>query len=451
MHSAWQVLVGDVSTKNLWLCRELVKLLQTHRAWLNNHKFLLCVVVITLLRLIPDHCPRTQLKELKELQNSEISLAIDILRSNFDDCMAIGRDLMRLLADVSRIPEFEQLWHTLLGRPQQLSANLTDISQLLKTRTHRKYLITRLTAEMESQLFFMMSQVKMGNQKRYQQWFMAKHMPTPELESLVPDLIRYLVSVTPSTVQVDVVPRWAVAGWLLQSVTSATIKANVKLALLYDWLFFDKKSDSIMNIEPAMLLMKYSIPPHANSPKYAEITATLLEFLFLVRDKFDASRSDVISAGIRHTAEHLVKMRVIDTWADISTCPHLDVKLRAQLRKLFHGLCHGDPEDLRPKPLALAVNDDGAPSGIATSPTATSPTASIGRGSSADSDDDPPSDARAKATRTELAKLGEMPAASAAALIARAVGEVTNLINFSFLHMSVVIACHKHISYYIGG
>jgi hypothetical protein len=36
----------------------------------------------------------------------------------------------------------------------------------------------------------------------------------------------------------------------------------------YDWFFFDvRHGDSIMNIEPAMLLMAFSIPPHASSTK----------------------------------------------------------------------------------------------------------------------------------------------------------------------------------------
>lgn len=35
----------------------------------------------------------------------------------------MGRDLVRALQDVSRIPEFGQLWADILGRPQTLHKN----------------------------------------------------------------------------------------------------------------------------------------------------------------------------------------------------------------------------------------------------------------------------------------------------------------------------------------
>ena len=53
--------------------------------------------------------------------------------------------------------------------------------------------------------------------------------------------------------------------------------SNAKLSLFYDWLFFDPDKDSIMNIEPAILVMFHSIRPHP------AITATLLDFMCRVR------------------------------------------------------------------------------------------------------------------------------------------------------------------------
>ena len=61
----------------------------------------------------------------------------------------------------------------------------------------------------------------MGNQKRYQGWFMQKFLSTPESESLIPDLIRYICGVyhPPNHVLCsDIVPRWAIIGWLLKCV-----------------------------------------------------------------------------------------------------------------------------------------------------------------------------------------------------------------------------------------
>jgi len=39
------------------------------------------------------------------------------------------------------------------------------------------------------------AQVRRGNEKRYQQWFLARHVPRPDAEGLVPDLVRYVCAV----------------------------------------------------------------------------------------------------------------------------------------------------------------------------------------------------------------------------------------------------------------
>ncbi|NWW41531.1 INT3 protein, partial [Panurus biarmicus] len=79
--------------------------------------------------------------------------------SHFMDCFMIGRDLVRLLQNVARIPEFEQLWKDILHNPQVLSSQFTGVLQLLQSRTSRKFLACRLTPDMETKLLFMTSRV----------------------------------------------------------------------------------------------------------------------------------------------------------------------------------------------------------------------------------------------------------------------------------------------------
>jgi len=43
----------------------------------------------------------------------------------WSDCQVIGRDLIRLLQSVARIPEFEELWKDLLQNPSSLSPQFT--------------------------------------------------------------------------------------------------------------------------------------------------------------------------------------------------------------------------------------------------------------------------------------------------------------------------------------
>jgi integrator complex subunit 3 len=127
----------------------------------------------------------------------------------------------------------------------------------------------------------------MGQQKRYQQWFMQKYLVAPENESLIPDLIRYILGVyhPPNHVLCsDIIPRWAVIGWLLKSVKvlklvdvlnidrflyigqTEYMSANAKLALFFDWLFFDPKIDNIMNIGNVYIICLWKIPVKYSLP-----------------------------------------------------------------------------------------------------------------------------------------------------------------------------------------
>lgn len=78
-----------------------------------------------------------------------------------------------------------------------------------------------------------------------------QYLATPESQSLRCDLIRFIVGVIHPTNELlcsDIIPRWAVIGWLLTTCTSVITASNTKLALFYDWLFFEPEKDNIMNI-----------------------------------------------------------------------------------------------------------------------------------------------------------------------------------------------------------
>ncbi len=56
---------------------------------------------------------------------------------------------------------------------------------------------TSLTPDMETHLLYMMTTVKMIHnvQRRYQTWFIQRHLTRAESGSLLPDLIRYICGV----------------------------------------------------------------------------------------------------------------------------------------------------------------------------------------------------------------------------------------------------------------
>ncbi|KFV70776.1 Integrator complex subunit 3, partial [Dryobates pubescens] len=247
-----QIAGGDVTAKNIWLAENVLEILTEQREWVLKSSLLVAMAVYTYLRLIVDHHGTAQLQALRQ---KEVDFCISLLRERFMDCFMIGRDLVRLLQNVARIPEFEQLWKDIIHNPQVLSAQFTGVLQLLQSRTSRKFLACRLTPDMETKLLFMTSRVtacwgqplpsptlpqgREGAQGRGRHreghragkggWEGQRASPPPQP--------------LPGGCSVPLTP--LVALLFPQSNVAAS---NAKLALFYDWLFFNPEKDSIMNI-----------------------------------------------------------------------------------------------------------------------------------------------------------------------------------------------------------
>ena len=150
-----QIAGGDVSRNNLWLADIMIDILSEHRAWVEKYPFLVASVAYTFLRLIEDH---TQ-PQFEKLRDKEVKFVIGLIRDKFNDVITIGRDFLRLLQYVAKIPEFETLWRDILYNPRSLSPSFSGFSQIMQTRTSRRYLQSRITPEMEKKLVFFTSQV----------------------------------------------------------------------------------------------------------------------------------------------------------------------------------------------------------------------------------------------------------------------------------------------------
>ncbi|XP_050547063.1 integrator complex subunit 3-like isoform X3 [Daktulosphaira vitifoliae] len=322
---------GDVSPSNVALIEYFLDLYQDHRKWLERFPWLIASVVYSFLRFIEDH------SNLIPLRNKEVAFTISLLRDRFTDCLVIGRDLVRLLQNVSKIPEFEALWKDLLYNPHSLSTSLTNgVIQILETRTSRRFLQSRLTPDMERKLVFFTSSVRFGHHKRYQEWFQNKYLNTPEAQSLRSDLIRFIVGLIHPTNELlcsDIIPRWAVIGWLITSCTSNIALANAKMALFYDWVCYDPKHDNIMNIEPAILVMLNSLRIHPT------VTASLLDFLCRIIPNFYPAQSERIRNGIFVSLRQILDKRVLPSLVPLFTNPRLDGELRAMIQNNFREFC----------------------------------------------------------------------------------------------------------------
>jgi integrator complex subunit 3 len=253
----------------------------------------------------------------------------------------------------------------LLSNPGAFKApGFTDIGQLYVIRTPTRYLASRVTPDMETQIRFMLTSVRMGSQRRYQTWFAQRYLFTPESETLVCDLIRFIccaIHPTNQILQSDICPRWAIVGWLLKCCKSNHVEANAKLALFYDWLFF-MKADNIMNIEPAILLTVHSIP------KYVDMTNSLLEFLFLLVENYDPIRRDLILKGVTISIDILVGKGVVRSLEPLSASPLVSPALREKLNMYFPSYCKPDtgegPRQFRAESLPMDGVQGGKGGGV---------------------------------------------------------------------------------------
>ncbi|KAL0315219.1 UNVERIFIED_CONTAM: Integrator complex subunit [Sesamum calycinum] len=306
-----QIVGGDFGEENLWLCFEMVNLFSSK--WvclLEEVPLVLSGALYVFLRLLADHCRVMNIPKIESLRQMEIAFCVRLLREKFSLCLRIGRDLVRLLQDLVHVPEFRSIWKTVCIIQVPL----------------------RITPEMESQLRFLLTCVKFGSQKRYQVWFARKFLAVPERTSVVIDIVRFICCAHhPSNeiINSDIIPRWAVIGWLLKYDMKHYVEANLKLALFYDWIFFDEKVDNIMNIEPAVLLMVHSIP------RYIDITHSLLEFLFILLDNYDVERKEIVSRGISTALHTLIRKGVVQSLDVMTSCDMLSPIFKERLGKLL--------------------------------------------------------------------------------------------------------------------
>ncbi|KAI4373648.1 hypothetical protein MLD38_011754 [Melastoma candidum] len=335
-----QVVGGDYGDGNMWLCFEEASLfLRKWSALLEEDgegRSALCCGFYCFLRLLGDHC-RTRWsgdERLSALRQLEIDFCTKMLKEQFSLCMNVGRDLIRMLQDLVHVPEFHEIWKDLVLNPGAFGCPLfSDISQIYRIRTPSRYFLLRLTPEMERQMRFLLTNLKLGGQKRHQAWFWNKFLGTnPERETLVIDLIRFVCCAHHPTKEVlhsDIIPRWAVIGWLLKCCRKNYVEANAKLALFYDWLFFDERVDKVMNIEPALLLMVCSLP------QYVAITDSLLEFLLLLVDNYDVDRMALITRGVLTSFDVLTRSGVVPSSDALTSAEGISPPLKERLGALL--------------------------------------------------------------------------------------------------------------------
>lgn len=115
--------------------------------------------------------------------------------------------------------DFSVVWIELLKCTNGENSQ-TLLSLVLKKTTPITFLPFAVHPEAEHDLNWMINHVHPGQQKRYQLWFFDRFISKDE--SCLPDLARLICFSCVKESSLDLVPRWALLGWLckLSNVTS---------------------------------------------------------------------------------------------------------------------------------------------------------------------------------------------------------------------------------------
>ncbi|XP_078434902.1 embryo defective 2739 [Wolffia australiana] len=290
-----------------WLPDQLLRLLT------RNHDYLLSQ---------PRLLGAALLRFLRRRGAAELRFCAGLLRRHFPLCAAAaGRDLVRHLQDLAAAPEIAAVWRDLLRREETLP-------ELYRRKTPPQLLLTAVSPDAEKKLRFLLTRVNAPSRARYLGWFARKHLPGHETA----ELVRFVCCChhPPNEVlRSEVLPRWMLIGWLLMGCRRQHLAANAKLALFYDWLFFDDAVDGIMDVEPAVLLMVRSLDD------YPGLTQSLMEFLILLVRHYDEDRRLGIRHAVANALRAVVRQGVVRSLDVLCGSAAISPALRAGFAALF--------------------------------------------------------------------------------------------------------------------
>lgn len=319
---------GDYSSDTLSLIQQLYQIFINNRAWFNQQSQLIPFSVYSFLRVISGNGIDLGLR--KELA----TFCASVLQEKFKECAVIGRDLIRILQDVSRLSEFTNVWKFLYQKSGGNDFESSHLYKILQFPTPKKFVASRLTPEMETNLIFILDHVKYGgnHHRKYYDWFSSEYLRVTDPENILIDIIRYLiVAYHPpnSVIASSSVQRWQIITWFLRQFKSNYSTSNAKLALFYDWLFYDISIDNIMTVEPAILIMTKSA---SVNPK---ITCTMIEFLYMLKRDYLPGASSTIERSIDKTMFDILSKKVVSNLESILLSDQISEDIKKQTRELF--------------------------------------------------------------------------------------------------------------------
>jgi hypothetical protein len=181
---------------------------------------------------------------------------------------------------------------------------------------------------METKLCFILNEVAKASASTFIERFRFNFCGS-ELESIYPDLIRYICRVIhPSNIQLssDIIQRWDMILNLLGGMRTHNFLQSAKLALFYDWLFFDPAKYNIMEIEPAILLIFFGKPV---------VTCSMIDFLRQIQLNFLPEQASRCLVHVRLSLFHILRLGVVKSIRPLHKSHEIPEEIKGQLLDLF--------------------------------------------------------------------------------------------------------------------
>ncbi|KAJ3367797.1 Integrator complex subunit 3 [Kappamyces sp. JEL0680] len=264
---------------------------------------------------------------------------LGVVRRQFIEIIPLGRDFLRLLGSVASLPQIGALLYDIEHAPAELHPEFFGLRHLGGTPTPAEYLLLLVTPEIEFKLVFFLNQVTENVYHVYLRRFVARFLSTEAAETLYPDIIRYICSIIHprnSVLKSSVVQRWKFIQSLMTEIKLESVAQQSKLALYYDWLFFNPASDSFMTLEPSILIIYRSA---LTLPSCPHVAANLLEFLHSIVDQYFPAGRTAFQDSVRTSMRTLLEFKVIQTLDPLYQSTKLGDITKTKLKDLFPMYC----------------------------------------------------------------------------------------------------------------
>lgn len=322
-----QIRPGDHGTNNRELTLKLIGILFKHRDWLHELPGVVPFVFYSMARIASEEGIDPS------ILTGSLKICDDLLRNRYKECIVIGRDFARLVFAISNHDPIKLFWSWFTKDGD--TPKSAPIHQILAQPTPKKYIACRLTPVMESEIIYIMENVKVGRQNFYEAWFQDAHIPkgpSDDPNSVVVDLIRYIVAVhhpSNAVLASNVVQRWSVITWLYKLIIHEKAAFDALLSLYLDWLVFDPTVDSIMNIEPGCLVLTKGLS------RLPTITLGALTYLMFYKHEFIPGMATSTLPTLDLAMRVCIEKGVITDLSGLLGSPLLDVNMKSIVGNLF--------------------------------------------------------------------------------------------------------------------